>query len=103
MHKNGARVADEGFYQNSYRLKGGAILVYTRPGAKKGGFQARLKVPGVPGYVTRALKTRQLNDATSPRRKTYSTSSSRTEARARREGLRQSQVQGFLEAILRRA
>lgn len=54
-----------GFYENSHRLKDGAILVYTRPGAKKLGFQVRLKVPGVSGYVIRALGTRDLNAAVS--------------------------------------
>ena len=53
----------QAFYENQYRLREGAILLYTRPGAKKLAYQARLKVPGVTGYVTRALKTRDLNAA----------------------------------------
>jgi len=54
---------EQGFYENAHRLKDGAIVVYTRPGSKKGGFQARLKVPGVTGYITKSLKTRDLNTA----------------------------------------
>jgi len=51
------------FYEQAHRLKDGAILVYTRPGAKKSGYQARLKIPGVTGYVIKSLKTRDLNEA----------------------------------------
>ncbi len=54
---------DQGYYEGAHRLKDGAILVYTRPGAKKPNYQARLKVPGVTGYITKALKTRDLNTA----------------------------------------
>ncbi|HTT98827.1 MAG TPA: tyrosine-type recombinase/integrase [Rhizomicrobium sp.] len=54
---------EQGYYEGAHRLKDGAILVYIRPGAKKTNYQARLKVPGVTGYITRALKTRDLNTA----------------------------------------
>jgi integrase len=52
-----------GFYENSYRLKDGAILLYTRPGRKKTTYQARLKIPGVVGYIIKSLKTADLNAA----------------------------------------
>lgn len=52
-----------GFYENSHELKDGAILLYTRPDRKKATYQARLKVPGVTGYVIKSLKTRDLNTA----------------------------------------
>ena len=54
-----------GFYENSYELKDGAILIYTRPGRKKTTYQARLKVPGVTGYIIKSLKTSDLNAAVS--------------------------------------
>lgn len=54
-----------GFYENSYRLKDGAIVVYARPGRKKTTYQARLKVPGVTGYIIKSLKTSDLNAAIS--------------------------------------
>ncbi len=50
-------------YRDAHRLRDGAIVVYTRPGAKKPNYHARLKIPGVPGYVIRALKTRDLAEA----------------------------------------
>ncbi len=53
------------FYENAYRLRDGAILLYTRPGSKKVAYQARLKIPGVHGYVIKALKTADLNAAIS--------------------------------------
>ena len=53
------------FYENAHRLRDGAILLYTRPGRKKGTYQARLKIPGVGGYVIRSLKTADLNVAIS--------------------------------------
>lgn len=53
------------FYERAHRLRDGAIIVYTRPGAKKPNYHARLKVPGATGYVIRALKTRDLNEAIS--------------------------------------
>jgi integrase len=52
-----------GFYENAHRLRDGAILLYTRPGRKKVAYQARLKIPGVVGYVIRSLKTADLNAA----------------------------------------
>jgi integrase len=52
-----------GFYQDSYSLHDGAILLYTRPGRKKVRYQTRLKVPGVNGYVVRSLKTADLKIA----------------------------------------
>ncbi len=52
-----------GFYENSHSLRDGAILLYTRPGRKKGTYQARLKVPGVTGYIIKSLKTADLNTA----------------------------------------
>ena len=51
------------FYENAHRLRDGAILVYTRQDRKKPTYQARLKVPGVNGYVIRSLKTRDLPTA----------------------------------------
>ena len=51
------------FYENSHALRDGAILVYTRPGRKKTTWQARLKVPGVLGYIIKSLKTADLNAA----------------------------------------
>lgn len=53
------------FYENAYRLRDGAVLLYTRPGRKKTTYQARLKVPGVLGYVIKSLKTADLNAAIS--------------------------------------
>lgn len=52
-----------GYYENSHQLRDGAILVYTRPGRKKTRYQARLKVPGVEGYIIKSLKTGDLNEA----------------------------------------
>ena len=54
-----------GFYENAYRLRDGAVLLYTRPGRKKTTYQARLKIPGVGGYVIKSLKTADLNAAIS--------------------------------------
>jgi len=54
-----------GFYANTYRLRDGAILLYTRLGRKKTTYQARLKISGVTGYVIRSLKTPDLNAAIS--------------------------------------
>ncbi len=51
------------FYENAHRLRDGAILVYTRPGRKKTTYQARLKIHGLVGYVTKSLKTAELNAA----------------------------------------
>ncbi len=51
------------FYENAYRLRDGAVLLYTRPGRKKTTYQARLKIPGVGGYVIKSLKTADLNAA----------------------------------------
>ena len=51
------------FYENAHRLRDGAILLYTRPGRKKATYQARLKIPGVTGYVIKSLKTADLNAA----------------------------------------
>ncbi len=34
----------QSFYENAYRLKDGAIVLYTRPGRNKPVWQARLKV-----------------------------------------------------------
>ncbi len=51
------------YYENSHVIKDGAILVFTRPGRKKTTWQARLKVPGVTGYVFKSLKTSDLNAA----------------------------------------
>ena len=45
------------FYENAYRLKDGAVLVYTRSGRKKTSYQTRLKIQGLTGYVIRSLKT----------------------------------------------
>ena len=53
----------QGFYENAYRLKDGAIVLYTRPGRNKPIWQACLKVPGVIGYIIKSLKTRDLNQA----------------------------------------
>lgn len=52
-----------GFYENSHSLRDGAILLYTRRGLKKPRWQARLKVPGVLGYIIKSLKTSDLNTA----------------------------------------
>lgn len=52
-----------GFYENAHQLRDGAILLYTRSGRKKTTYQARLKIPGVGGYVIRSLKTADLNAA----------------------------------------
>ncbi|MGO8754649.1 MAG: tyrosine-type recombinase/integrase [Gallionellaceae bacterium] len=52
-----------GFYENAHRLRDGAIFLYTRPGRKKTTYQARLKIPGVVGYVIRSLKTADLSTA----------------------------------------
>src|SRR5688500_18836245 len=51
------------FYENAHRLRDGALLLYTRPGRKKSTYQARLKIPGVSGYVIKSLKTADLNAA----------------------------------------
>ncbi len=52
-----------GFYNNAHRLRDGAVFLYTRAGRKKTTFQARLKIPGVGGYVIKSLKTADLNAA----------------------------------------
>jgi integrase len=52
-----------GFYENSYRIRDGAILLYTRPDRKKVTYQARMKVPGVAGYIIKSLKTGDLTTA----------------------------------------
>jgi hypothetical protein len=52
------------YYENTYRLRDEAIVLYTRPGRKKVRWQARMKVPDVSGYVIKSLKTSDLNDAT---------------------------------------
>lgn len=54
-----------GFYENAHRLRDGAVVVYTRPDRKKVTYQARLKIPGVTGYVIKSLKTADLNSAIS--------------------------------------
>lgn len=51
------------FYENAHRLRDGAVVVYTRPDRKKTTYQARLKIPGVVGYVIKSLKTADLNSA----------------------------------------
>jgi len=51
------------FYENSHSVRDGAILIYTRPDRKKTTWQARLKVPGVTGYIIKSLKTSDLNAA----------------------------------------
>jgi integrase len=48
------------FYQQAHRLRDGAILVYRRADTRQQVYQARLKVPGVSGYIIRSLKTRDL-------------------------------------------
>lgn len=53
----------ESFYQQAHRLRDGAILVYRRADTRQQVYQARLKVPGVTGYVIRSLKTRDLPTA----------------------------------------
>lgn len=55
----------DGFYQEGHRLRDGAVLVYQRADTSLGGYQARLKVPGVSGYIIRSLKTRDLREALS--------------------------------------
>ena len=57
------RGACRGFYENSHRLRDGAVVVYTRAGSKKANYHARLKIPGVVGYVIRSLKTTSLIEA----------------------------------------
>lgn len=52
-----------GFYENAYRIKDGAVLVYTRAGRKKTTYQARIKIQGVTGYIIRSLKTVEVNAA----------------------------------------
>jgi integrase len=52
------------FYENAHSLRDGAILLYTRPGRKKTTYQARLKVPGVKGYIIKSLKTADVTAAT---------------------------------------
>jgi integrase len=54
-----------GFYGNAHRLRDGDIVLYNRPGRKKATWQVRLKIPGVVGYVTKSLKTADLNTAVS--------------------------------------
>ncbi|HXC55679.1 MAG TPA: hypothetical protein VNU97_10300 [Rhizomicrobium sp.] len=49
-----------GFYENSHALRDGAILLCTRPGQKKLAWHARLKVPGVVGYIIKSFKTGDL-------------------------------------------
>ncbi len=51
------------FYENAYSLRDGAVLLYTRPGRKKTTYQARLKIPGVGGYIIKSLKTGDLSAA----------------------------------------
>lgn len=53
----------ESFYQQVHRLRDGAVLVYRRADTNRQVYQARLKVPGVTGYVIRSLKTRDLPTA----------------------------------------
>ena len=51
------------FYQEVHRLRDGAVMVYRRGDTKQQVYQARLKVPGVSGYVIRSLKTREFAQA----------------------------------------
>lgn len=51
------------FYQEVHRLRDGAVMVYRRGDTRQQVYQARLKVPGVSGYVIRSLKTRDLPTA----------------------------------------
>lgn len=53
----------ESFYQQVHRLRDGAVTVYRRADTNQQVYQARLKVPGVTGYVTSAPS----RPATSPR------------------------------------
>lgn len=53
----------ESFYRQVHRLRDGAVTVYLRADTSQQTYQARLKVPGVTGYVIRSLKTRDLPTA----------------------------------------
>lgn len=53
----------ESFYQQVHRLRDGAVTVYRRGDTHQQVYQARLKVPGVTGYIIRSLKTRDLPTA----------------------------------------
>ena len=53
----------ESFYQHAHRLRDGAVMVYRRGDTSQQVYQARLKVPGVTGYIIRSLKTRDLPTA----------------------------------------
>jgi hypothetical protein len=51
------------FYKSAQELRDGAVLLYTRPDRKKTTWQARLKVPGVTGYIVKFLKSSDLDTA----------------------------------------
>jgi integrase len=53
----------DSFYQQAHRLRDGAVVVYRRADTHQQVYQARLKVPGVSGYIIRSLKTRDLPTA----------------------------------------
>jgi hypothetical protein len=53
----------ESFYQQVHKVRDGDVLVYQRADTSHGVYQARLKVPGVSGYIVRSLKTRDLRTA----------------------------------------
>ncbi|MBU6450119.1 MAG: hypothetical protein KGQ26_10925 [Rhodospirillales bacterium] len=53
----------ESFYQQVHRLRDGAVMVYRRADTNQQVYQARLKIPGVTGYIIRSLKTRDLPTA----------------------------------------
>ncbi|OYV34888.1 MAG: hypothetical protein B7Z80_20000 [Rhodospirillales bacterium 20-64-7] len=53
----------ESFYQQAHRLRDGAVMVYRRGDTNQQVYQARLKIPGVTGYIIRSLKTRDLPTA----------------------------------------
>jgi len=53
----------DSFYQQAHRLRDGAVVVYRRADTNQQVYQARLKVPGVSGYIIRSLKIRDLPTA----------------------------------------
>ena len=46
------------FYENLYRLRDGAIVLYTRASRKKATYQAHLKIPGAHEAPCQCLQTK---------------------------------------------
>ena len=53
-------------YENRHTLRNGDIVLYTRNGSPT--YHARLKIPGVSGYVVKSTKRKDLIEASGSRR-----------------------------------